>query len=344
VIDLGITEVKVSDIESALADRWRAVAAGTPDAAPARAHALNLIACVDDAGAGRAVSDIVGRLAATHPLRVITIVRDDGMPEDALRSWIGAGCAEQPDAQICSEEIFIAASAQSAEAAASAVEGLLSGDMPVYLWWRGGPPSGNQLFARLVQDADKIIVDSMRFGDNAAALDTLRRIVERHGGNSAIADFNWHRIAPWRATIAACFDDAGVLALLPEFDRCAIEFLSTSPASASPSARALLLSNWMTSRQPPLRGCVRIVPLQGEDNNVGRLESVRFGALRSQAALELERIASPLGVVASARGADGSDVRRSAFPAETLSEAELLHRCIVSALRDPMLEVALREE
>lgn len=337
----GATEVKIGDVEAALAARWRAQASQTADAASARAHVLNLVACVEEAGAETVVSQIVGQLAATHPLRVITVIRDDAVADDSLRSWIDAGCADE---QVCSEEIFIAANPQSAECAASAVESLLSSDMPLYLWWRGGPPSGSVLFSRLAQVADKIVVDSMRFGDNAAALDTLRRMVERHGEASAIGDFNWQRIAPWRATIGACFDDPAVLALLPEFDRCAIEFLATSTASASPSARALLLSSWVTTRQPSLRGCVRIVPVQGEGDGVGRLESVRFGALRTQAALELERIAEPLGVTGTARGADGLQMRRFSFPAETLSEAELLHRCIDVPLREPMLEVALREE
>ena len=155
---MSFTEIRVGDIERELASRWREVEAETVTART-RSCSLNLIVCIDDVRARDDVSVAVGRLADTHPIRAITIVEDQNADQDVVQSWLGVGCAPVDSGAVCSEEIVLSAHPTAAGRLASVAKGLLSADMPVFLWWRGGPPAGNQLFAQLAPDADKLIVD-----------------------------------------------------------------------------------------------------------------------------------------------------------------------------------------
>jgi len=333
----------VADVENRLAARWQAP--GSAGNGAVHACTLNLIACVEDANDTAAVSDVVGRLAATHPIRAITIVTEESADPNQIRAWIGSNPAGGSAGQISSEEIALLAQTDDTEPLVATVEGMLAADLPVYFWWRGGSPTGDHTFAALARLADKIIVDSIRFGDAAAALDTIRGLLAMRAGRAGVSDLNWIRTAPWRESIAACFDDAAVLALLPHMNRASINYYASGSTGAlAPSARALLLSHWLTNRVPRLRGRVRIKPVAGATAGIGRVVKVSLSSATSPTALELERVDDPVGVAAVAKNDSGEILRAWTFPAETLSEAELMHRSIEAPARDPVLEAALRTD
>jgi glucose-6-phosphate dehydrogenase assembly protein OpcA len=339
----GLTAVAVADVPLALSHRWKVITDQYPGM-NTRATSLNLITFTDELAAGPVVSTIVGELAATHPIRAVAVIEEDEAADDAVASFIQTSAILGRNGRpTCSEEVFLHANAGSSERTASAVYGLLVADMPVYLWWRGPSPYGSALFRLIAPFADKIIVDSQRFGDTGAALDTLRRMAEHRSGHVAVSDLNWRRIEPWRETIAACFDDPATVALLADIDRCEIEFASAGTAAA-PSARAALLAGWMTSRLPRLRHHARLTAQTVADGGAGRIEAVTFSSSRTKAALSLQRTAAPLGISAHASDIAGAQLRRWTFPAVSLSEAQLLHMCLDDPARDPVFEAALNEE
>ena len=205
-------------------------------------------------------------------------------------------------------------------------------------------PHGSGLFRLIAPFADKLIVDTQRFGDTSAALDTLRRMAEHRSGHVAVSDLNWKRIEPWRETVAACFDDPAAAAMLQDLDRCEIDYAG-SGAAAAPTARAALLAGWLSSRLQRLRHRTR---LSGQppasSGNAGRIEGVVLSSSQTKASLTLRRVAKPQGIEACANGSAGAEIRRWHFPADTMSEAQLLHMCLDDPTRDPVFEAALNEE
>ena len=340
----GLAPVAVAAIPTALAQRWNAIAAEYPSVS-SRSASMNMIAYANEISASTEVSGVIGELAATHPVRAITVIDDESATDDNVESYILSGAILARDGKpTCSEEVFLRGNPGSAERMASAVYGLLAADLCVYLWWRAPSPYGTSLFRMIAPFADKVIVDSLRFGDTGAALDTVRRMAEHRVGHVAVADLNWKRILPWRQAIAGSFDDPLTLSLLDEFDRCQIDFAAAAPRDTPPAARATLLAGWIATSVPRLRGRIRIVARETGGEGAGRIEAVGFSSTVSKASLVLRRSREPRGVDASAGDRSGLEFRRWLFPADTLTESELLHLCLDDPFRDPIFEGALATE
>ena len=336
----GLTLIAVDQIEDALQRRREQLLTKQQDH-HVHACVMTLIVSVQDERDNVEVFQTVEQLAGKYPLRVIGVQSTSSRSSDDLFAWINAECEGEPSAPICSEEIALQGGVDAVDRIASAVRGLLTPDLPVFLWWRGSTPHGDLLWHALRPMCDRVIVDSVRFGDGAAALDTLRRLAGAASRGMSLRDFNWERTAVWRKAVATCFDDRDVAALLPGLDRCAVTYAADGERDL-PSARALLLAGWLTSRHGQLRGHARTAPgkrWQGVEH--GRIVAVTLTSSTCKASVLLVRQASPSGVDAETHDSDGELLRRWHFPAQTLSEAELLDACLETLGSDPMLAAAL---
>jgi glucose-6-phosphate dehydrogenase assembly protein OpcA len=336
----GYREVEISGVESELASRIESLSSsGAP---VSRSCALNLLVFIEDALEASEVSKIVDRVADAHPIRAIEMILDPRAPAE-VRASVKLDCEREiADNRLCSEEIALIASPTASASLASAVRSLLSPDLPVALWWRGGSPFLTRIFRSVAPLLDKIVVDSIRFGDGPAALDTLHRLSEYHGASFALADMNWHRTMSWRTTLAACFDDVSVLALLPELDRSEIEFaVESSRVTAPPSARSALLAGWLVSRMPSMagRGEIRAKPVGSA--TPGAIVGLRLFSSKSRAAVSIAWEGVEAGIASVAVSSTGETIRRWRFRADPEAEADLLYGCIESMARDPLLEAAL---
>lgn len=338
---LGVlTRVPVAQIERALQQR-RLEMIAKQEHPHAHSCVMTLIISVEAEHDNLEVFKTVEQLAGKYSIRVIAVQSTPRRGSDELLAWINAACEGEPSAPICSEEIAIQAGVDSVDRIVSAVRGLLAPDLPVFLWWRGGTPHGDILWSGLRPMCDRIIVDSIRFGDGAAALDTLRRLVSVGGTRMSVRDLNWQRTAPWREAIATCFDDRDMLALLPDIDRCAITY-AAGDEKELPSARAMLMQGWLVSRLPRLRGHSRTAPGKSwKDVAPGRVVAITLTASANKTAIMLVRQPSPSGIEVQSHGPDGALHRRWRFPAHTLTEAELLDGCLETLGSDPIFEAAL---
>jgi glucose-6-phosphate dehydrogenase assembly protein OpcA len=298
----ALTLVPVAEIEKALQQR-RLEMIAKEEHPHVHTCVMTLIIAVQDEHDNAEVFKTVEQLAGKYPIRVITVQSTMRRGGDELLAWVNAACEGEPSAPICSEEIAIQAGIDSVDRVVSAVRGLLVPYLPVFLWWRGGTPHGEVLWSGLRPMCDRIIVDSILFGDGAAALDTLRRLVGVGGKRMSVRDLNWERTAPWRAAIATCFDDREMLALLPDIDRCAITYAAGSEKEL-PSARAMLMQGWLTSRLPRLRGHSRTAPGKSwVDVAPGRVVAITLTASRNKAAIMLVRQPAPSGIEVQSQGA-----------------------------------------
>ncbi|HEV2878242.1 MAG TPA: glucose-6-phosphate dehydrogenase assembly protein OpcA [Candidatus Eremiobacteraceae bacterium] len=335
-----LTQVAVGQIESELHRRRLEMLPKEPHP-HTHSCVMTLVIAVEDERDNLDVFNTVESLAGKYPIRVVAVQTTGQRAGDDLAAWVNAECEGKPSAPICSEEVAIQGGVDSVDRIVSVVRGLLRADLPVMLWWRGGTPHGDGLWNGLRPLCDRIIVDSILFGDGAAALDTLRRLVNIAGKQTSVRDLNWERTAPWRAAIASCFDDHNVLALLPHIDRCAITYAAGNEKE-QPSARAMLMAGWLVSRLPRLRGHSRTAAgKRWADVASGRVVAIALTSSSCKASVMLVRQPSPNGIEAEAHGESGKQFRRWRFPAHTLTEAELLDGSLEALGSDAIFEAAL---
>jgi glucose-6-phosphate dehydrogenase assembly protein OpcA len=340
----GFVALDAGNVDDALANRWEALALNG-EAPVSRACTLNLLSYVENLADMAEVSAIVDRLAESHPIRAIGFSLDDSIPDGMVRTWIGDVCETHADrAHICSEDVALAAHSNGAARIASSITSSLKRDVPAMLWWRGGSPFVTRLFRQVAPLVDKIIVDSVRFGDGAASLDTLRRLSEYRGGSAAVSDLNWERTRAWRATIAACFDDPAVLALIDDFDRCTIECTASVDGPIGGPSRALLFAGWLVNRRPALAGRGTIVGRRGAKGAEGSIASVTLLSSRSKASLAVTWDVKGNHLDGCATDAAGAEIRCLRFAADPQDDASLLERCIATFDRDRLFDEVLRAE
>lgn len=340
----GFVALDAGSVDDALANRWQGLAL-KGEAPVSRACTLNLLSYVENLADMAEVSAIVDRLAESHPIRAIGFSLDDSIPDGTVRTWIGDVCATHADrTHICSEDVALAAHSNGAARLTSSITSSLKRDVPAMLWWRGGSPFVSRLFRQVAPLIDKIIVDSVRFGDGAASLDTLRRLAEYRGGSLVVADLNWERTRAWRGTLAACFDDPAVLALLDDFDRVSIECTDEVDGPISGPSRALLLAGWIVNRRPQLGGRGSIVGRRGARGAEGSISSVTLSSSRTRAQLVVTWDVKADRLRGCANDGDGEEIRCLRFAADPQDDASLLARCIRSFDRDPLFDKVLRAE
>ncbi|HEY7993451.1 MAG TPA: glucose-6-phosphate dehydrogenase assembly protein OpcA [Candidatus Eremiobacteraceae bacterium] len=347
----GLKPVPPAQIEAELSKRLADSGAAAGES-PSRACTLNLIVYVERAAEIMRVADAIRALEASHPMRVLLVTLDPGAPDDRVQTWVDVECSDC--GQVCSEQIVLRGNPDASARIVSTVLALLVADLPVALWWRSDSPYLSRLFKGLAPLANKIVVDSIRFGDGPAALDTLHRLswsgrplrstaaaVHSHR-RAPIADMNWYRIATWRSTLSACFDDPAVLASLPAIDKSEIEFsLGPQGADAAPSARSLLLAGWIVSRMPAIGGHGDLSGVPSGWATHGAIVALRLRSSTSHARVSIEWKSDQGGIEATAFDAGGVAMRRWRFEPDPEDEADLLYRCIDSMSPDPVLEAAL---
>lgn len=338
----GLKQVRVSDIEGELAQR--AQSADRSGVFVSRACSLNLVAFVENLADVQTVFDMIDDIATAHPMRVLVTMVDQRVPEPDVHAWVSLECGDEvAGSLLCSEQIALAANPDSTARLVSSVSALLSADLPVALWWRAGSPFLNRLFKGLAPLADKVVVDSKLFGDGPAARDTLHRLNGLRNGRMALADMNWQRIATWRSTLSACFDDPAVLPLLQELDRSEIDFsMGAAPeTSRPPSARSLLLAGWIVSRLPSIAGHGDIAGKPSAWASPGSIIGLRLRSSSSRAGVSIAWESPDAGICATAFDRDGRALRRWRFSPDPEGEAELLYRCVDSVAVDRLLDGAL---
>jgi len=348
----GLKLVSPAQVESELSNRLAASGAAAGES-PSRACTLNLVVFIERAAEIADIAEAIRALEAAHPMRVILVTLDAGAPYDRVQTWVDVECSDC--GQVCSEQIVLRGNPDESARVVSTVLALLVADLPVALWWRSDSPYLSRLFKGLAPLADKIVVDSIRFGDGPAALDTLHRLSwsDRHSWSTAasadrsrrpapIADMNWYRIATWRSTLSACFDDPAVITLLPTIDKSEIEFsLGPDGGDATPSARSLLLAGWIVSRMPAIAGHGDLSGVPSGWATRGAIVALRLRSSKSRAGVSIEWKSDKAGIDATAFDSSGAPMRRWRFEPDPEDEADLLYRCIDTMSPDPVLEAAL---
>jgi glucose-6-phosphate dehydrogenase assembly protein OpcA len=253
-VDVGFWGARansVADLERELARLRRAQTAHAREQGRtvARASVLNLVVYAERERHARRAAKSVAELSLRHPSRAICLLADRP-PRAGVAASIEMHC-HLPIAnglhQVCYEQILVRASGDSDDRLASVVIPLLVPDLPVFLWWTGSPPADGVGFERLLELADRLVVDSSDFARPEGTLPELAAVIERGRGSFGVTDLNWTRLTPWRETISAFFD---VPAWRPFLDRVTgvrVGFAVDMDGRAILPSQALLLVGWIAS-------------------------------------------------------------------------------------------------
>lgn len=206
VEDLALTwsgrALDVGRIEAELG-KLRYLAAGenaTAQGFALRTSLLNMVVYTEREEERDFASRVVEDLASHHPSRaLIVLARPNPDGQSHIQAQIAAHChiSRSLDQSVCCEEIGLTVAGPAALHLHSVIVPLLVPDLPVYVWWAEPWPARTNVISRLADGADRVIVDSQAFDDQAADLLHLARLSERVR-RTTIGDLNWDRTEPWR--------------------------------------------------------------------------------------------------------------------------------------------------
>jgi glucose-6-phosphate dehydrogenase assembly protein OpcA len=243
----GQTQIDIRAIERELSELWKSAAQGDGDqrGAVTRACTLNLVVVTHGDGSSQAVTDVIDQLTGTHPNRAIVVSLLEGEPaegEPPIDAWAQAHCQIPAPGrpQVCCEQITIVARGAAMSRVPGTILPLLVPDLPVVVWYPHGEPFRDQLFLRLAELADRVVIDSETFADPAGG---LMRLAELAGGTPLVGDIAWDRLTVWRELVAQCFDSPALTTQLGHVER--VRLVCGPEASQLPT---LLLGGWLAAR------------------------------------------------------------------------------------------------
>ena len=186
--------------------------------------ALTLVAIADEKHVAEALSAATSA-ASAHPCRLLVVVRRKVEADDRLDAEVQVGGHHG-----AAESVVMRMYGRLTLHAESVILPLLASDAPVVTWWHGDIPD------KLAFDALSTLA-SRRVTDTATAEDPVKALKTRAKDYApGDTDLAWTRATPWRALLAAAFDD-----------------ISEQPASAEVQAvdrnpSAQLIAGWLTNR------------------------------------------------------------------------------------------------
>lgn len=238
--------VDLARVDQELRALWQGHEDRDDEKAPAtRICLLNLVAIAQDARSASRASEACTAVTAGYPCRVI-MVTADAHGADGIETSISAYCHPGSGAQkpLCCERIDIAASGDSVGQLGWAVTPLLAPDVPVFIWWQGDIDPGNHLYSRLVNHADRLIVDFQSFSQPNQSLRALAAY--ESDIHPAVTDMAWRRTAQWRELVASLFDPPAYRDYVQKISEVQVGY---APGGAHwPHAQASLLGTWIAER------------------------------------------------------------------------------------------------
>jgi glucose-6-phosphate dehydrogenase assembly protein OpcA len=187
---------------------------------------------------GHSVSEAI---AIQNPCRIITLCPSLGMDE-GVSAQVSAYCPIQKSSGtslICCEYITMRGAKSALNRVANMVSSLMIPGLPRFVWWKATPNPEHELFKKLVDACNCLILDSSYFSDPESEFLKIEELIE---AGTSVADLNWHRLSAWQELAAAAFDPPERRVALAEVDRVSIDYEKGNPA------QALMFLGWLASR------------------------------------------------------------------------------------------------
>lgn len=200
-------------------------------------------------------------IASSNPCRIITLCPILG--EDiGVTAQVSAYCPinkQSKNTLVCCEYITLSGTAEALARIGGIIAELAIADLPKFVWWKATPTPEHPLFQRLVSSSDTVIFDSSSFIEPETDLKSLAELLKQ---DTALADLNWRRLAPWQELSAAAFDPPERRSAIFEVDRVTIDYEKGN------QSQALMFLGWLASR---LKWTPVEYKLEGGDYDIRRV-------------------------------------------------------------------------
>lgn len=235
----------------------------------ARAATLNLIAATRGREDADRVRQTIASLSDIYPSRATILIADPATtsaPAPGLD--VQVDLLEQPAYRgrpaIIFECVTVDVSSENERQLASIASPLLVPDLPDFLWWSADTEDGGPLFNELIQICDRLVIDSATSRHAAGAMQSLLDYTRDPGVGTALGDFAWVRLRPWRRLTTQFFDAPAALPILDLIDEATLTY-GNSPHQGSGFTSALLYAGWLGSRLN-WRTPGELLPVRGDPN------------------------------------------------------------------------------
>ena len=180
-------------------------------------------------------------IAASNPCRIVTLCPIMG-EDTGVKAQVSAYCPinkQSKNTLVCCEYITLSGTAEALERIGGIIAELAIADLPKFVWWKATPTLDLPLFKRLVSSCDTVIFDSSSFIEPEIDLKSLAELVKQ---DTALADINWRRLAPWQELAAAAFDPPERRSEIYEVDKVTLDY------ELGNQSQALMYLGWLASR------------------------------------------------------------------------------------------------
>ncbi len=293
-----------------------------------RACSMTLVVAAEESDDTQAIGETVAALMPEHPSRAI-VIRFRAEDRHSLAARVFAQCWMPfgHRQQICCEQIEITASDAALPDVAAVLVPLKVPDLPVMLWCRSPRIFRLKAFPQLSSIAQKLVLDSAAFDDQASALKEMRDAV---AAGHPLADLSWTRLTRWRELIAQIFENRAQLTNLPRVSEILI-----SHRGRSVPTTALYLAAWL------IEGLAKVgAHAQVQFRAEGGEPAWRFGLVELRAQGSADAIASIAHIEGQAVEVHvGGLVSKTLLPA--LNDYALMREELSIPGRDPEFERTL---
>jgi hypothetical protein len=342
--------LSVDQVEREVARLWEEEARKS---GAARVELLSVVALVSEPPLLERAQRVLAQVVKSVPSRTIVAVwKDGGTPAITASAELHRVA---PGGPACGDSIVLEAVGEAREWLPGNADRLALPDLPVCIWWVGDLPDHDDLFDRMVVNADVVIVNSQEM--DLRDLEKLSSISERSRGRFALADLAWARLHWLQDLVARFFDDEQGRACLPGLERIEIQFSPREGEKDAASTRAGLLFGWLAH----VLGLPIAAPKWKRADTwaevtlgqvVTRFEQrpqpgvrpggiVRLAMECKTGRFEIQRQEDPQAFRWS-REVPGAPTPPQVLRVLSLDEPTLLLRCLERPRRDPLLETSLK--
>lgn len=185
--------------------------------------------------------EISDAIVSQNPSRIITLCPVLG-EDKGVSAQVSIYCPIPKNSTIkpvCCEYITLRGTKEAFERMSDTILSLMIAELPKFVWWKATPNPEQELFRKLSESCNCMILDSCYFSDPESEFLKIQDLVDRQ---TYIADLNWHRLSAWQELTAATFDPPERRASLGEIDRVTIDYEKGN------AAQALMFLGWIASR------------------------------------------------------------------------------------------------
>ena len=182
----------------------------------------------------------------THPCRAVLVVFDDSASETVANLTSHYRRPGNEEAARYWEEIRLVAPGRSVHQAMSAASTVVLPGLPVQTWWPGAVAFDGDLYNRVAEISDRILLDSSCLREPRGGLAALAGAIDVAHESVAFGDLSWSRLTPWRVLTAELFDHPADQDMLDSIERVNVEY--SRSAGANELVQALLYVGWLASR------------------------------------------------------------------------------------------------